>query len=173
MFTFWFLKLFGVGKVTPKGETELSPEERLLRAIFGEKAGDVRDSSLKAPPGMKGVILETRMFSRKEKDKKTKKSDKESIEKLKIQFSDKIQNVIEARDIKLSEVLMGETANEIRDGSTDEILLAKGKTFSDANLNSISFKICLGHTLLVFKNFIMHWPKLSLLMSTLPGHGSK
>jgi DNA-directed RNA polymerase subunit beta len=56
-----------VGKVTPKGETELSPEERLLRAIFGEKAGDVRDASLKAPPGMKGVVIKTQVFSRKER----------------------------------------------------------------------------------------------------------
>ena len=128
-----------VGKVTPKGETELSPEERLLRAIFGEKAGDVRDSSLKAPPGMKGVILETRMFSRKEKDKKTKKNDKEEIEKIKIQFSDKIQNVIEARDLKLSEILEGETAGEIRDGSTDEIILAQGKKFSDVLLRTINW----------------------------------
>ena len=76
-----------VGKVTPKGETELSPEERLLRAIFGEKAGDVRDSSLKAPPGMKGIVVETRVFSRKERDKKTKKSDKDRIDELRATMS--------------------------------------------------------------------------------------
>ena len=62
-----------VGKVTPKGETELSPEERLLRAIFGEKAGDVRDASLKAPPGMDGVVMDRKVFSRKERDEKQKK----------------------------------------------------------------------------------------------------
>ena len=68
-----------VGKVTPKGETELSPEERLLRAIFGEKAGDVRDASLKAPPGMKGVIIKTRVFSRKERTEDAKKQEKNDI----------------------------------------------------------------------------------------------
>ena len=56
-----------VGKVTPKGETDLTPEERLLRAIFGEKAGDVRDASLKAPPGMDGIVIDIKVFSRKEK----------------------------------------------------------------------------------------------------------
>ena len=56
-----------VGKVTPKGESELSPEERLLRAIFGEKAGDVRDASLKAPPGMEGVVIDRKVFSRRER----------------------------------------------------------------------------------------------------------
>ena len=62
-----------VGKVTPKGETELSPEERLLRAIFGEKAGDVRDASLKAPPGMDGIVVDVKVFSRQERDDRAKK----------------------------------------------------------------------------------------------------
>src|SRR5690606_2989534 len=96
-----------VGKVTPKGETELSPEERLLRAIFGEKAGDVRDSSLKAPPGMKGIVVETRMFSRKERDKKTKKTDKERIDELRVQISGRISEITGARDRKLLELLDG------------------------------------------------------------------
>ncbi len=128
-----------VGKVTPKGETELSPEERLLRAIFGEKAGDVRDSSLKAPPGMKGVVVETRVFSRKEKDKKTKKNDKDLIENLKIQYSEKIQNVIEARDRKMTELLLKQDAEEIRDSATDEIIVGKGKKFSEANLKNMNW----------------------------------
>jgi DNA-directed RNA polymerase subunit beta len=128
-----------VGKVTPKGETELSPEERLLRAIFGEKAGDVRDSSLKAPPGMQGVVIDTRIFSRKERDKKTKKSDKEAIDELKNQYSVKIQNVIQARDKKLSELLSKTKAEEIRDGSTDEILIPKGKKFSENLFSKINW----------------------------------
>ena len=63
-----------VGKITPKGETQLSPEEKLLRAIFGEKAGDVRDSSLKVPPGVSGIVINARIFSRKgtEKDERAK-----------------------------------------------------------------------------------------------------
>ncbi|MBF0429796.1 MAG: DNA-directed RNA polymerase subunit beta [Fibrobacteria bacterium] len=128
-----------VGKVTPKGETELSPEERLLRAIFGEKAGDVRDSSLKAPPGMHGVVVETRVFSRKERDKKTKKQDKEKIDILQMQYSDKIQNVIQARDKKLVELLLNAEACEIRDSITDEVIVSKGKKLTEAILSKISW----------------------------------
>jgi DNA-directed RNA polymerase subunit beta len=128
-----------VGKVTPKGETELSPEERLLRAIFGEKAGDVRDSSLKAPPGMKGIVLETRMFSRKERDKKTKKTDKERIDELREQIGARIEGIRSARDRKLLEVLDGKEAMEIRDGATHELLVARGKKFSEKILQKINF----------------------------------
>ena len=71
-----------VGKVTPKGETELSPVERLLRAIFGEKAGDVRDASLKAPPGMDGVVIDVKVFSRRERDDRGKKEEKKKIERI-------------------------------------------------------------------------------------------
>ncbi|MBI5475851.1 MAG: DNA-directed RNA polymerase subunit beta [Ignavibacteriales bacterium] len=65
-----------IGKITPKGETESTPEEKLLKAIFGEKAGDVKDASLKAPPGMKGIVIATKLFSRKKKDSESKKEDK-------------------------------------------------------------------------------------------------
>ena len=68
-----------VGKVTPKGESELSPEERLLRAIFGEKAGDVRDASLKAPPGMEGVVIDRKVFSRKERSESSRRKEKSLI----------------------------------------------------------------------------------------------
>jgi DNA-directed RNA polymerase subunit beta len=128
-----------VGKVTPKGETELSPEERLLRAIFGEKAGDVRDSSLKAPPGMKGIVVETRVFSRKERDKKTKKTDKERIDELRASMSTRIQEITHARDKKLLELLDGKEAEEIRDGSTGELILGKGKKYNEKVLQKINF----------------------------------
>jgi DNA-directed RNA polymerase subunit beta len=128
-----------VGKVTPKGETELSPEERLLRAIFGEKAGDVRDSSLKAPPGMKGIVVETRVFSRKERDKKTKKTDKERIDELRASMSTRIQEITHARDRKLLELLDGKEAEEIRDGSTGELILGKGKKYNEKVLQKINF----------------------------------
>jgi DNA-directed RNA polymerase subunit beta len=128
-----------VGKVTPKGETELSPEERLLRAIFGEKAGDVRDSSLKAPPGMKGIVVETRVFSRKERDKKTKKSDKDRIDELRATMSARIQEITTARDKKLLELLDGKDSQEIRDGSTNELIIGKGKKFNDKTLQKINF----------------------------------
>jgi DNA-directed RNA polymerase subunit beta len=128
-----------VGKVTPKGETELSPEERLLRAIFGEKAGDVRDSSLKAPPGMKGIVVETRVFSRKERDKKTKKSDKDRIDELRATMSARIQEITTARDKKLLELLDGKDSQEIRDGSTNELIQGKGKKFNEKVLQKINF----------------------------------
>ncbi len=128
-----------VGKVTPKGETELSPEERLLRAIFGEKAGDVRDSSLKAPPGMKGIVVETRIFSRKERDKKTKKSDKDRIDEMRATMSGRIQEIIAARDKKLGEVLEGQDAQDIRDGSTNELLIGQGKKITEKLLQKVNF----------------------------------
>ncbi len=71
-----------IGKITPKGETESTPEEKLLKAIFGEKAGDVKDASLKAPPGMKGIVITTKLFSRKKKDAESKKEDKRLSEQL-------------------------------------------------------------------------------------------
>ncbi len=71
-----------IGKITPKGETDPTPEEKLLKAIFGEKAGDVKDASLKAPPGMKGVVISTKLFSRKKKDTESKKEDKKRLESL-------------------------------------------------------------------------------------------
>ena len=71
-----------IGKVTPKGETEPTPEEKLLRAIFGDKAGDVKDASLKAPPGMKGIVINKKLFTRKQRDTETKKEEKKKLEKL-------------------------------------------------------------------------------------------
>jgi DNA-directed RNA polymerase subunit beta len=71
-----------VGKVTPKGETELTPEEKLLRAIFGEKAGDVRDASLKAPPGLEGKIIDVKVFSRHDRDERSKKQESDALKKI-------------------------------------------------------------------------------------------
>ncbi len=82
-----------VGKVTPKGETEPTPEEKLLKAIFGSKAGDVKDASLKLPSGMEGVVIDTKLFSRKKKDAKTKKEDKKLIEKLEKESEERIKNI--------------------------------------------------------------------------------
>ncbi len=70
-----------IGKVTPKGETEPTPEEKLLRAIFGDKAGDVKDASLKAPPGLKGIVINKKLFSRKTRDTESKREEKKKIDK--------------------------------------------------------------------------------------------
>jgi DNA-directed RNA polymerase subunit beta len=69
--------IFLIGKITPKGESDPTPEEKLIKAIFGDKAGDVKDASLKAPPGLKGIVIKTRLFSRKRKDAEAKKFEKE------------------------------------------------------------------------------------------------
>ncbi|MBN2425246.1 MAG: DNA-directed RNA polymerase subunit beta [Calditrichaceae bacterium] len=90
-----------IGKVTPKGETDPTPEEKLLKAIFGTKAGDVKDASLKAPPGMKGVVVNTRLFSRKKKDSQSKKDEKIIVEQLESGAETKRKKVI----AKLSENL--------------------------------------------------------------------
>ena len=71
-----------IGKITPKGETEPSPEEKLLRAIFGDKAGDVKDASLKASPGATGVVIDKKLFSRTKKDKASRAADKSKLAKL-------------------------------------------------------------------------------------------
>src|ERR1022692_3034923 len=89
-----------VGKVTPKGETQLTPEEKLLRAIFGEKAGDVRDASLYCPPGIEGVIVDVKIFSRKgqEKDERAKSIEATQIAKLEKNLSDEIRILTDERE---------------------------------------------------------------------------
>ena len=104
-----------VGKVTPKGETELSPEERLLRAIFGEKAGDVRDASLKAPPGMDGVVMDRKVFSRKERDEKTRNEDKEKTRAAQKRIAAKIASLKESRDQQVLALLKNRQVNTLRD----------------------------------------------------------
>jgi DNA-directed RNA polymerase subunit beta len=134
-----------VGKVTPKGETELSPEERLLRAIFGEKAGDVRDSSLKAPPGLKGIVIDTRIYSRKERDKRSKKKDKKRIDELKAEITQKIAEIEKVRFEKLVDFLGDTVANEVTSFHTGEVLVPEGKKWTKAllsklDIRSLSFK---------------------------------
>jgi DNA-directed RNA polymerase subunit beta len=94
-----------VGKVTPKGEQELSPEERLLKAIFGDKAGDVRDASLKAPPGMDGIVIDIKVFSRREKDETTKQQEKKKIEKLRRESKKERERIADVRLASVAELL--------------------------------------------------------------------
>jgi DNA-directed RNA polymerase subunit beta len=128
-----------VGKITPKGETELSPEERLLRAIFGEKAGDVRDSSLKAPPGLKGIVIDTRVYSRKERDKRSKKRDKDRIDELKAEIGQQIADIERVRLEKLADALVGTQCKEITSAHSDEALVAGGKKWTKALLSKLDF----------------------------------
>ncbi len=128
-----------VGKVTPKGETELSPEERLLRAIFGEKAGDVRDASLKAPPGMKGIVIDTKIFSRKERSPESKKVEKQEIKNLEKEAQRRIARVRAIRDDKLKELLKGKLSRTIRSEKDGSILLRSARKFTDKLLDEIDF----------------------------------
>src|SRR6266478_4441544 len=100
-----------VGKITPKGETQLTPEEKLLRAIFGEKAGDVRDTSLTVPPGIEGTVVDVKVFSRRgiDKDERAKSIEEEEIARLEKDYQDEIAMVEMERDQKLKNLLVGKT----------------------------------------------------------------
>jgi DNA-directed RNA polymerase subunit beta len=104
-----------VGKVSPKGEKELSPEERLLTAIFGEKAKDVKDTSLKAPPGLEGVIIDVKVFSRNEDDPLTSRDKELEQEKAKQYEKREIAKVLASRDEQLAEVLAGSTVESLKE----------------------------------------------------------
>lgn len=122
-----------IGKITPKGETDPTPEEKLLRAIFGDKAGDVKDASLKAPPSLNGVVIETKLFSRPKKDKNLRAKSKKEVEELKVKYS---RDLIAIKNImvdKLVELLEGKTTQGIKHKFGDEIL-TKGVKFSRKNI---------------------------------------
>jgi DNA-directed RNA polymerase subunit beta len=117
-----------VGKVTPKGETQLTPEEKLLRAIFGEKAGDVRDASLYCPPGIEGIVVDVKIFSRKgqEKDERAKTIEGNQIAKLEKNLSDEIRILTDERLKRLEGLLGGkEVQADLHDERTNKRLLTK------------------------------------------------
>ncbi|MFA6438782.1 MAG: DNA-directed RNA polymerase subunit beta [Bacteriovoracaceae bacterium] len=103
-----------IGKITPKGETDPTPEEKLLKAIFGDKAGDVKDASLKAPPGMKGIVISTKLFSRKKKDADTKKDDKKRLDILEKLHKQNVDSHFEKLARKLGLLLDGEKSAGVR-----------------------------------------------------------
>jgi DNA-directed RNA polymerase subunit beta len=115
-----------VGKITPKGETELSPEEKLLTAIFGEKAKDVKDSSLKVPPGMEGTIIDVKVFSRRIDDPLLEKERGEKIGQLRSYEREEIQRISEARDEELRGLLAGQTVTLMLKRGTVEPFLDEG-----------------------------------------------
>jgi len=122
-----------VGKVTPKGETQLTPEEKLLRAIFGEKAGDVRDASLKTPPGIEGTVVDVKIFSRKgvEKDLRAKAIEESEIERMSRNIQDEIRIINETRNKKISDLLVDQPmSRDVVDFRSGETLVAKGETIS-------------------------------------------
>jgi len=133
-----------VGKVTPKGETELSPEERLLRAIFGEKAGDVKDASLKAPPGMKGIVIDSKVFSRKERTEEAKKSEKNEVAQIKRRFGKIRLGIVDHRNNRLAEVLDGQASNTVRSKIDNSVLIRAGHKFDGEFVKSFEFDSAFG-----------------------------
>jgi DNA-directed RNA polymerase subunit beta len=129
-----------VGKVTPKGETELSPEERLLRAIFGDKAGDVRNASLKAPPGMDGIVVDVKVFSRKERGDSTRTEEKRRIERLRRRAREEEKRVIGLRDSRLRELLLGQDSQKLVNAETGEVVLRAGRKLTEALLDELDLE---------------------------------
>jgi len=130
-----------VGKVTPKGETQLTPEEKLLRAIFGEKAGDVRDASLYCPPGIEGVIVDVKIFSRKgqEKDERAKSIEASQIAKLEKNLSDEIRILTDERLKRLENILGSkEVLADLHDERTNKRLLTKDTILDRDTIERIS-----------------------------------
>jgi DNA-directed RNA polymerase subunit beta len=137
-----------VGKVTPKGETQLTPEEKLLRAIFGEKAGDVRDASLKVPPGIDGTVVDVKIFSRKgvEKDTRAREIEDAEIARLEKNTKDEVRILNEERNKKINDLLVGQKLSAdvtARDGRT---LAGKGD------------KISIDHLMALTRNEILRLP---------------
>jgi len=131
-----------VGKITPKGETQLTPEEKLLRAIFGEKAGDVRDTSLTVPPGIEGTVVDVKVFSRRgvDKDERAKSIEEEEIARLEKDYQDEIAMVEMERDQKLKNLLVGKTATmELVDPVTKKKLTKKGDRIERVDLDNYSW----------------------------------
>src|SRR5690242_12287728 len=131
-----------VGKITPKGETQLTPEEKLLRAIFGEKAGDVRDTSLTVPPGIEGTVVDVKVFSRRgvDKDERAKSIEEEEIGRLEKDYQDEIAMVEMERDQKLKNLLVGKTSlNELADPTTKERLGKKGDRIDRPDMDNLSW----------------------------------
>ncbi|HVB99142.1 MAG TPA: DNA-directed RNA polymerase subunit beta [Candidatus Dormibacteraeota bacterium] len=130
-----------VGKVTPKGETTLTPEEKLLRAIFGEKAGDVRDASLYCPPGIEGTVVDVKVFCRKgaEKDERHKSIEAAQISKLERNLADEIRILTDERLKRLTELLGGgKLVSDLHDEKTNKRLLTKGTVLDREMLDKIS-----------------------------------
>jgi len=131
-----------VGKVTPKSETELSPEEKLLRAIFGEKAGDVRDASLTVPPGVEGIVIEAKVFSRKGQESRTKEmraKELKEIAAIKESYETQIAQIEKDKVHKLSNLLAGKTlAASLLDSETGAVIVARGKTIRKSDLTKIA-----------------------------------
>ncbi|HXL00159.1 MAG TPA: DNA-directed RNA polymerase subunit beta, partial [Dysgonamonadaceae bacterium] len=128
-----------IGKITPKGESDPSPEEKLLRAIFGDKAGDVKDASLKAPPSLSGVVIDTNLFSRAIKKGKGKLSNKALLSKVEEEYEAKMENLKKILIEKMLVLTEGKTSAGVKDYTNTEVI-PKGAKFTPAILQEIDYQ---------------------------------
>ena len=128
-----------VGKITPKGETQLSPEEKLLRAIFGEKAGDVRDSSLRVPPGVVGIVINAKVFARKgtEKDERARAIEEAETERLLTDQRDEVKIISQSYYARMKKMLVGKTTAARLVDDKGKVLMAKGHSIDAETLDSV------------------------------------
>jgi DNA-directed RNA polymerase subunit beta len=127
-----------IGKITPKGETDPTPEEKLLRAIFGDKAGDVKDASMKAPPSLRGVVIDTKLFSRPKKEKDLREKTKNEVKLLMKRYSKDLSAVRGIMIEKMVQLLDGKTSNGVKHKFGDE-LVSKGVKFNRKNITENLF----------------------------------
>ncbi len=127
-----------IGKITPKGESDPTPEEKLLRAIFGDKAGDAKDASLKAPNGVEGVVISKKLFQRAKKDKNSKVREKAAIEKLEKVHEKSVSDLMEVLLEKLQTLLKDRPSAGVNN-NFGETLIGKGSKFTQKNLSSIDY----------------------------------
>ncbi len=127
-----------IGKITPKGETDPTPEEKLLRAIFGDKAGDVKDASLKVPPSVEGVVINKKLFSRKIKDKKAKEKEKELLEEIENEFIKVKADLKSILVEKLYTIVNGKTSQGVFNNFNEEII-KKGTKFTLKLLSAVEY----------------------------------
>ncbi len=127
-----------IGKITPKGETEPSPEEKLLRAIFGDKAGDVKDASLKAPPSTNGIVITKKLFARIKKDKTAKGDEKTKVAKLEADHEKTVASIKNTLIDKLFTVVNGKTSQGVINVYNEE-LIPKGVKFTQKNLGDLDY----------------------------------
>jgi len=127
-----------IGKITPKGESDPTPEEKLLRAIFGDKAGDVKDASLKVPPSMYGVVIDKKLFSRQIKERKVKTAEKNLMDKIDEEANKKYAELKQKLIDKLFEIVTGKTSQGVKDFANKE-QIAKGSKFTLKQLQTIDY----------------------------------
>ncbi|MBX2888743.1 MAG: DNA-directed RNA polymerase subunit beta [Ferruginibacter sp.] len=127
-----------IGKITPKGESDPTPEEKLLRAIFGDKAGDAKDASLKAPSGTEGVVIDKKLFQRAKKDKSAKQREKAQLEKIEKIHEKNEEDLMEMLQHKLQTLLKDKTSQGVTN-NFGEVLIGKGVKFNAKNLAAIDF----------------------------------